>query len=440
MEIIKRHGWSLAAIAVLVLAVVALGVYSRQQYVRADALQSQVDASNQKAFFETVDLMSALEVNLEKLTVTASRAQEQSLLIEIARQADTAQDNLAMLPMNQEAVSGTLKFVNQLGDYARVLAENVASGKALSLEDQQQLGELYQYCRSLNDHLKQLEQGIETGEVAWPDSPVVSPQAGGDILKDPGQDYPTLLYDGPFSDGRDTGAFKGLGSEQIDEEEAKRRAIAFVGEDRVVEIQKSGEAIVPVPCYEFEIETRDMPLSISITRQGGKVLYMLPGQGVEGATLSQANCIDRAQAFLSERGFGAMQVSYWQQFGGLLTVNFAATQGDVLLYPDLVKVQVNMQDGQVVGIEAQNYWRNHVSRSLVPPVLPLEQAQGQLNGRLKVERGRVCLIPTDAGELMAYEFLVELSQVKYLVYVNANTGEEVTILKILEDQDGQLAV
>ena len=43
--------------------------------------------------------------------------------------------------------------------------------------------------------------------------------------------------------------------------------------------------------------------------------------------------------------------------------NFAAQQEGELPYPDLIKVQVRMDTGDVVGMEANNYWINHVTRN-----------------------------------------------------------------------------
>ena len=41
----------------------------------------------------------------------------------------------------------------------------------------------------------------------------------------------------------------------------------------------------------------------------------------------------------------------WDVHDGIMTVNFAAVQNGVVLYPDLVKVQVSLADGAVIGLE-----------------------------------------------------------------------------------------
>ena len=54
-------------------------------------------------------------------------------------------------------------------------------------------------------------------------------------------------------------------------------------------------------------------------------------------------------------------------YDGLAVINFVALQDGVLLYPDLVKVQVRMDTGEIVGMEANNYLMNHTVRTALSP-------------------------------------------------------------------------
>ena len=89
------------------------------------------------------------------------------------------------------------------------------------------------------------------------------------------------------------------------------------------------------------------------------------------SVLSRSECIDKGLAFLAAEGFGRMHVSYYRTYDGILTVNYAAMQDDVVLYPDLVKLQISMRDGAIIGIEASNYYANHIAREIGQPALSL---------------------------------------------------------------------
>ena len=113
--------------ACALLAALAVLIFKQAADVRD--LNARLSAVYQKAFYETCELMEGMSTNLRKLLVTGSAQQEQVLLSEIARQAQGAQDDLSQLPLGEEAVSATIKFVNQAGDFATSLAGRLAAAR-----------------------------------------------------------------------------------------------------------------------------------------------------------------------------------------------------------------------------------------------------------------------------------------------------------------------
>ena len=122
-------------------------------------------------------------------------------------------------------------------------------------------------------------------------------------------------------------------------------------------------------------------------------------------------------------------------------MNYAPLQGEVLCYPDLVKVRVELERGRIVGYDAEGYLLNHVRREFSEPV-SRETAATALSPGLRIRSDRLALIPTEGkGERYCREFLCETEEGrKCLVYVDARTGEEAKILLLLEDGDGTLTV
>ncbi len=85
----------------------------------------------------------------------------------------------------------------------------------------------------------------------------------------------------------------------------------------------------------------------------------------------------------------------------MLTINFAAQQGEVLCYPDLVKVSVALDNGRVVGFESEGYLMNHTLRDLPRSPVSLGKAQAALSPALDILTHRLALIPT-GGEYEAH--------------------------------------
>ena len=441
-----RKRWGTAFVTTLAVLCAALLMVSLVMVGRVAALTRQINAGYQKALYESVALLQGVQLNLEKLMASGDNSQRQQILISIARQCEGAQADLAGIPLNPSLLGGTLKFVNQTGDYARVLTQQLADRKALSDADSAQLSSLHDACVTLNQQMSQLVSDYESGKLVFEPNPKGS--AAGGAAQDlaaqnqPSVDYPVLLYDGPFSDARDgsSAPAQPLG-QPVSAQQAQQRLTEFIGAERVKSARYTGESQILGKCFQFEVETADSgTLSADVTEAGGQVLDMVPERSVDAsqAKLSVSECESRALEFAKSRGFGDMTVSYWKQTDGIFTVNLAPTQDGAILYPDLVKLQLSMKDGQVIGVEARSYLMNHRPRALVTPFFTQAQATAALSPALTLEQIRACVIPTDGGgEAQCWECAAAMSDgTTYLVYSDVTTGQERAILKVTDEANG----
>lgn len=426
------------ALAGLVVAVAVLAVLTLHQMQRVKALTIQVNAAYQKAFYETTELLAGAQVNMEKLLVSSNARQQRSLLMSVSKQADGARDNLAMMPASHEAIAGALKFVNQLGDYTRVLSENFDEDVRLKKDELDQISILHAHCRQLTIQLYDIIGQYERGELVFSATDVEAAEIAAKEPVEPAVDYPVLLYDGPFSDAADSGRLSELGDQDVTADQAKELLREYIGAERAKAIEYTGESDLLTKCFEFTVAVEEGVLDASVTQRGGKVLYILPEQGEAEGVLSAGDCIDSAARFLNLNGYGEMKVSYFRQLGGILTVNFAAVQDGVVLYPDLIKVQVSMRTGQVVGVEAGNYLRNHYKRNLAVAKITFEDALRRISDVLSVSSIRLALIPIDRKEVLCWEASAYRTDTndQFLIYIDAVTGQEVMILRLTQDDEG----
>ncbi len=434
----QKRGALLTAMIVLVAVLLLLGTFQNN---RVKALTHQVNAAYEKSLYEAVALMNGIQLNLEKLLVSSSgNGHEEQLLATIGQQSEGAQSNLSGVPLSPELLTGAMKFVNQMGDYAKTLGMQLADGGKLGEQDTRQLISMHDACVELNLGLFDILGQYERGELAF-DVPDNLQATAKDVSTrtEPMVDYPVLLYDGPFSDANRGSV--ALSGDPVDQHAAMQALVDFVGADRVKKASFTGESTIMDKCYEYELDTTDGLLTCGVTQRGAHVLYILPEQGVPEIKLTQGECIDRALQFLKSRGYGELEVSYWRQLDGLLTVNYAAAQDGVLMYPDLVKVQISMQSGMVVGLDASSYLKNHRTRYLAEPQFTSEMALDSLGAVLTPDRIRQCVIPLDSGrESQCWEVTAHMEGGnRYLVYKDVITGEERQILRVMVEDDGVLA-
>ena len=437
-----KQEWKQGAPRVLAFALtLALGAslaINMAQAAHNRALSAEQTAQRQREMADVTAAMADIEVNLAKLLLASGAEQSVALLGETALLAQHVESGLARLPIGAEQAGSMMKFAGQIGDYAMTLAAQASRGGMLTSDDETQISQMLTACRALNGQLTQA--GAQMMD-APPDALAADaqPQSWPEQGAQESVEYPSLIYDGPFSDGRRTGLALGLTGEAITREQARQAAARYAGTtaDRVEDAADSGGEF---EAYGFTAKTQEGSVSVQVTRRGGHLLWMVPEQAAFGQRLSQEECLSRAKVYLADMGFGEMEPCFVQSYDGMTVANFASVQDGVLLYPDQVKVQVSMDSGMVVGAECSQYLTNHAGRSGLEPEIPKERARQMLSGRLDVQSTRLCVIPQTDGERLCWGFEGTFGGAKYYVFIDAKTGEAADILRVTQTADGEAAV
>ena len=155
------------------------------------------------------------------------------------------------------------------------------------------------------------------------------------------------------------------GQPQVSREDARSAAAGWLGQEPQLFTPVSDGAGV-LPSWGFSAQVDGGELYVEVTKQGGQLLEILHSRPVGPAQFSREQAAARATAFLKQLGYPDMAETYFIDQGNILTINFAGKEGDVLCYPDLVKVSVALDNGGIVGLESRNYLMNHQSRSFSP--------------------------------------------------------------------------
>ena len=421
---------SVAGALVLGMSLAVNGVLIRRNRELAVNLQMQ----RQREMADVADAMSDIEINLQKLIVAAGAAQSVGLLSDTAVLAQMVESGLSRLPLHADTAADTIRFAGQMGQYAMTLATQVSAGGMLSGEDERQLAALLAACRALNSYLSENQASI----YAMPAGSAAAflPEGGTD---QPAIDYPSLIYDGPFSDGRTSGAPKGLTGERIAREQAREIAARAAGTtaDQVKDEADSGGAY---EAFGFSAKTAQGNVNVQITGIGGHVLWMMPEQAEFAAKKDRETCLRAAKVWLADLGFGEMEACFVQEYDGMIVANFAAVQDGVLLYPDQVKVQVSMESGTVVGAECTQYLSNHHRREALEPGITIEQAKDMVSSKLEIRDVRLCVIPKGDSELLCWGFEGGHQGNTYWVFIDAASGEAADILRVIDTSQGEMAL
>lgn len=439
---------SLVLMGILGVTLALAVVFGISRSTLAGRMTRRLESSYTQRLMESQEHLQAISLKLSKSPLAADARLQVELLVGVSRQADGVVSGLSALPLSHAAMGDTIKFCNQLSDYALQQALLVASGQPLGEETLERLIKLRDQCMLLSGQLAVAQESMlkNSMQLAGQEAVFYAPAQLSDrpleavADKDHGMDYPAMIYDGAFSDATHFGPPKALGDREVSAEEALTIAWDFVGAERVSKAESAGETAGLLAGYSITLTLKDgTVLNAEITRQGGKMLWLMPEHAAFVQKLSVEDCAARAAAFLESRGYGEMAQNHIRVYDGLCVINFVAVQDGVLLYPDLVKIQLRMDTGEVVGLEANNYLMNHTQRDNLVPVYSKMQALQQVSTHLGATDARLCLIPHLGEERLCYEVAGEYEDNEYRVYIDALTGEEVEILMMMQDAEGQLS-
>ena len=105
------------------------------------------------------------------------------------------------------------------------------------------------------------------------------------------------------------------------------------------------------------------------------MIYYTNSRQVDKSEISEEQARTFAENFLKSRGIKNMVPTYTLKEGNTLTVSFAYKEGDVIVYPDLIKVLVALDNGQILTYDALGYLMSHRERDLPQPKISISEAR-----------------------------------------------------------------
>lgn len=441
---------------ITIIMIILVGIIAWLGYSLYTKNQESVIASENmynQALYQLVDYMQNVESYLAKATISTGATHGAETLTNLWREANLAQTYLAMLPIESQDLENTSKFLNQVSDYSYALSRKNIKGEKLTDDDLKNLKDLYEYSVNLSNIVNQISSDLNAGNISWSDltgdgTVEFAQQVSGDLdisstMEENFHEYSGLIYDGAYSEHITTKEKKGLTGEDISEEEATKKVEDFIGKDNIEEISNLGYSEnANIPAYTYSINTKkEDNVSVTISKKGGHIVYLNSNRDVAVENLTNNEAKDKGLEFLKQKGIENMEPTYYLKDEGVLTVNYAYEQGNVLMYPDLIKLKIALDDGEILGMETTGYLNNHHQRTIPNVKITKEQARKNLNKDLDIKSERLVIIPTEwESEILCYEFKGKINDTDYLVYINAETGEEEDILVIVDTPNGILTM
>lgn len=436
----KNVGWMITAVSLMLFSV-CLVVSLAFALGNNGRAQDAVERGYERNLYDLGDNLSNLEVNLSKLMIAPDGKYATVLLTDVYSEALAANKSLSMLPIDGHAAEDASGFLNQVADFAISYQNCIASGKsgrsfAGSVES------MYNTAKKLNEEIADSVSLVSENKMNIRKVTSEKPYSfrSSDKISHTPVQYPELIYDGPFSDGRDVEEYRYFENEPAislkDAKEIAKAALPDLGVKTVTSAGKSEKE----PLYELMISGERGDAYVSVSERGGKIINLSVWRDLGANMLGENNAKACAKDFANRLGYDVEPVWYLAS-GGVAYINLAPVINDVIMYTDLVKVKVALDNGEALGLEAKNYCLNHCKERNTSLTMNRAAVPTLVDDRLDIVSVRGALIPLENGEeRLCYEAAAKYNDLYYFVYLDAVNGETVKIMRTVDSAQGNLVM
>ena len=411
--------------------------------------KQEVQDSYNRAMYDFVSDINNIENEMTKLKITSNDTYTMTTLASVFAKSNSAKANLDILPFSAGSISNVSKFLNQLSDFSYSLMRNILNGNEIS-EYKENIDSLYIKISELSDVVENIYTDLTASNIKWDELEKVGDEkikestaqeelSSVNYIGKTFTEYEGIIYDGAFSNHILTAKPEFLNGNILSSDEAKNLVKEELNIESI-EFKSEQEGRLPLYVFETKLSGFDTLKTLYVTKEDGKVYQMISDRKstIENISIDEAE--KKATEYINNLGINNIVPTYYLKSENMVTISFAATQDDVIIYSDLIKVKVALDNGEIMTYEANGYIYNHKERN-INASKTIDEAREVLYKDLTIENERLCIIPTDSkDEVLVYEFEGIIDENRFLVYVNANTLVEEKIYILLETEGGTLAM
>ena len=402
-----------------------------------------------RSMYDFVSDVNNVENEIAKLKITQNDTYTLTTLASIFAKTNSAKANLDILPFSENSVSNVSKFLTQVSDFSYSLMRNVINGENIS-DYKEQIDTIYAKISDLSKVTEEIYAELNNKNIRWNELEKIGNEklntsnaeeelSSVNKIGKTFTEYEGIIYDGAFSNHILTMEPSFLTGEELTQQEVKNDLIKKLnlGSIRFIEEQNGR---IPLYVYEVTFQNSENMKTIYATKQDGRLYQMVSDRISNKENIDIEEAKQKSMQFINSLGIENIEPTYYLKSQNMVTISFAATQNDVLIYSDLIKVKVALDNGEIMCFEANGYVFNHKERDVVASKTA-EEAKTVLYTDLEIDSQRLCIIPTDTkDEVLAYEFRGTIDDKTFLVYVNANNLTEEKIYILLDTPGGTIAI
>ncbi|OEF96030.1 germination protein YpeB [Desulfuribacillus alkaliarsenatis] len=431
---------------ILAIAIIAVGYWGYTEQQEKQQLYNKAENQYQRAFHELSYYVNSVQDELGTAIAINSPGQYRQCLSNVWRLSYAAQARIGQLPLGIMEFSETENFIARVADFSYRTAVRDLDEEPLTDEEWETLHVLYDCATRIQGEISSVQTAVLAERLSWTEFemmyaatdepldnniingfnnleqevgqfPEVSWGVGIDSINQIKQDKIKRMNDG----------------ERFDEQQIENKIVEFLelGPEKQFDIVRNPDAGDYVTYSVVVTNSDEDIIYLDVTEIEGHVLWLLQDRPVGRPTIDLSEAEQNAAEYLRKLDVENAIATNIDEYENIAVIDFASYIDDIVVYPDKITVKIALDNGEIIGFSAMEYYLNNNEREIAEPNLTIDEARDRLNSRLQIEEQRLAIIEDNTGvEVLTYEFIGTLNNSTYRVFVNVENGREEKVEKI----------
>ncbi|SHE43870.1 spore germination protein [Seinonella peptonophila] len=425
------------------IAFIAVGVWGYQENQEKNSILIKAENQYQRAFHDLNNHVDKMQGEMGKALAVNSSKQMGESMNNVWRLAYSAQEDIGQLPLTLMPFDKAEEFVANIGRFAHQMSTRNLEKQPLDSAERKRLQALYQHSEQIRNGLGSLQNQVLNKNLRWMD--VES------ALSTENKKMDNTIVDGFKKVNKTVEQYREvdwgptvnnlhvqmrekyhkLKGPKVSSAEIKKRTAKLLGlkstRDIRVTLNKKGD----YQTYSSYWHKGKHEVNADWTVVGGHLVWMMKERPYAKNRLSNQQASLKALQFARNHGYGKMRIISHDRSGHAISLQMVHQIDQVLVYPEAISIKIALDNGEVIGVQADEFVFNRQSSIPTKPAVSEQEARKKVSRHVKVDRSNLAYIYNEAGQgVLCYEFLGRMQGKQYRVFINAKTLDEEMIERI----------
>jgi spore germination protein len=412
-----------------------------QEHQEKNSILIKAENQYQRAFHDLSYHVQQLHRELGNTLAVNSTSQgyHRKGLVNVWRLTSEAQNEINQLPLTLLPFNRTEDFLSRIANFSYKTSVRDLTKKPLSQDEYKMLKTLYGNSEQISKDLLNVQEKVISKNLRWMDveTALATERStldntiidGFKTVDKKVSEYPEINWGPSVSSMYQKRTIRMLAGEKKSPEDIKKLAADFLKlpDSRSIRVVENGKG-TEYASYSATINKGNADIQLDYTQKGGQLIWFINPRDIGKETVKIKDAERKAIDFLARHGYQGMKTINYDKDDSSAVFTLVGTQNGVLIFPEKLSVRIALDNGETVGLQANDYIYEHHKRNIPKPKIMSAEARAALNPDFKTKSERMALIKNDEGnEVLCYEFIGRINGGVYRIYVNADSGLEESI-------------